>query len=64
LVVSHQLRVASEYADTVLFMDRVGPTVLVGDARTVFCHDAFIRQYGDDYCVHVSSGNHRGPASR
>jgi zinc transport system ATP-binding protein len=64
VVVSHQLRVASEYADTVLFMDREGPTVLVGDARTVFCHDAFIRQYGDDYCVHVSSGNHRGPASR
>jgi zinc transport system ATP-binding protein len=64
VVVSHQLRVASEYADTVLFMDREGPTVLVGDARSVFCHDAFIRQYGDDYCVHVTSGSHRGPASR
>ncbi|MBF5041280.1 metal ABC transporter ATP-binding protein [Aggregicoccus sp. 17bor-14] len=63
VVVSHQLRVASEYADTVLFMDRVGPTVLVGDARTVFCHEAFIRQYGDDYCNHLNSGTHRGPGS-
>jgi zinc transport system ATP-binding protein len=63
VVVSHQLRVASQYADTVLFMDRDAPAVLVGDVRTVFCHDAFIRQYGDDYCVYAS-GHPSGPAPR
>ncbi|WP_338023630.1 metal ABC transporter ATP-binding protein [Archangium primigenium] len=50
VVVSHDLRVAAEFADQLLFVDRETSSVVLGDANTVFCHPAFRHQYGDDYC--------------
>ncbi|WP_376762635.1 metal ABC transporter ATP-binding protein [Archangium violaceum] len=64
VVVSHDLRVAAEFADQLLFVDREAPAVVLGDANTVFCHPAFRHQYGDDYCPrHPSSGHPLGPAT-
>jgi zinc transport system ATP-binding protein len=64
VVVSHDLRVAAEFADTLLFLDREAPAVVLGDANTVFCHPAFRHQYGDDYCPrHPTPGHPRGPAA-
>ncbi|HSP77956.1 MAG TPA: metal ABC transporter ATP-binding protein [Myxococcaceae bacterium] len=64
VVVSHDLRVAAEYADQLLFLDREAPSVVLGDARSVFSHPAFRHQYGDDYCpIHPSPGHPRGPAA-
>jgi zinc transport system ATP-binding protein len=62
VVVSHDLRVAAESADQLLFVDRETRSVVLGDADTVFCHPAFRRQYGDEYCPrHPPSGHPRGP---
>ncbi|MDY7224840.1 metal ABC transporter ATP-binding protein [Hyalangium sp. s54d21] len=61
VVVSHDLTMAAEHADTLLFLDREGPAVVVGDAPTVFCHPAFRHQYGDEYCARASSGSRLGP---
>jgi zinc transport system ATP-binding protein len=64
VVVSHDLRVAAEFADQLLFVDREAPAVVMGDANTVFCHPAFRHQYGDDYCPrHSPSGQTLGPAA-
>ncbi len=64
VVVSHDLRVAAEFADQLLFVDREAPAVVLGDANTVFCHPAFRHQYGDEYCIrHPSSGPSLGPAT-
>ncbi len=64
VVVSHDLRVAAEFADQLLFVDREAPAVVLGDANTVFCHPAFRHQYGDEYCPrHPSSGHPLGPAT-
>jgi zinc transport system ATP-binding protein len=64
VVVSHDLRVAAEFADQLLFVDREAPAVVLGDAPTVFCHPAFRHQYGDDYCPrHSPSGQTLGPAA-
>lgn len=56
VVVSHDLAMAAQHADTLLFLDRESPAVVVGEARTVFCHPAFRHQYGDEYCARASSG--------
>ncbi len=64
VVVSHDLTLAAEHADTLLFVDREAPAVVTGDARTVFCHPAFRHQYGDDYCARVTSGSPLGPDPR
>jgi zinc transport system ATP-binding protein len=56
VVVSHDLTMASEYANTLLFLDRESPAVVMGDARAVFCHPAFRHQYGDEYAARVSPG--------
>ncbi|MET0401836.1 MAG: metal ABC transporter ATP-binding protein [Cystobacter sp.] len=64
VVVSHDLRVAAEFADQLLFVDRETRSVVLGDAAAVFCHPAFRRQYGDEYCPsHPSSGHPRGPTA-
>ncbi|QRK07716.1 metal ABC transporter ATP-binding protein [Archangium violaceum] len=64
VVVSHDLRVAAEFANQLLFVDREAPAVVLGDATTVFCHPAFRHQYGDDYCPrHPPSGHPLGPAA-
>ncbi|MBU8896884.1 metal ABC transporter ATP-binding protein [Corallococcus sp. H22C18031201] len=60
VVVSHDLIVAAEHADVLLFVDRETSAIVMGDARTVFCHPAFRRQYGDDYCQRAPPGPHRG----
>ncbi|MGE6759509.1 metal ABC transporter ATP-binding protein [Corallococcus interemptor] len=60
VVVSHDMSVAAEHADVILFVDREHRTFVMGDARTVFCHPAFRRQYGDDYCHTAPQGPHRG----
>lgn len=64
VVVSHDLSMAAEYADTLLFLDRESPAVVIGDARTVFCHPAFRHQYGDEYAARVTSGSRLGPDPR
>lgn len=64
VVVSHDLRVAAEFADQMLFVDKEAPAVVLGDANTVFCHPAFRHQYGDDYCPSPTpTGHPRGPAA-
>ncbi|RYZ32958.1 MAG: metal ABC transporter ATP-binding protein, partial [Myxococcaceae bacterium] len=60
VVVSHDLSVAAEHADVILFVDREHRCFVMGDARTVFCHPSFRRQYGDDYCHSAPQGPHRG----
>lgn len=60
VVVSHDLMVAAEHADVILFVDRENSCFVMGDAKTVFCHPAFRRQYGDDYCHRAPPGPHRG----
>ncbi len=57
VVVSHDLMMAAEYADTLLFLDREAPAVVVGDAPTVFRHPAFRHQYGDEYSARLTSGS-------
>jgi ABC-type Mn2+/Zn2+ transport system ATPase subunit len=64
VVVSHDLAMAAAHADTLLFLDRESPAIVVGDARAVFCHPAFRHQYGDEYCAHASSGSRLGPDPR
>lgn len=65
VVVTHELGVPSEHADTVLFVDREAPAVVVGDAATVYCHPAFRRQYGDEPCArHTPDGSPRGTDAR
>jgi ABC-type Mn2+/Zn2+ transport system ATPase subunit len=64
VVVSHDLAMAADHASTLLFVDRESPAVVVGDARTVFCHPAFRHQYGDEYCARASSGSRLGPDPR
>jgi zinc transport system ATP-binding protein len=64
VVVSHDLSMAAEYADTLLFLDRESPAVVVGDAPAVFCHPAFRHQYGDEYGARVTSGPRLGPDLR
>lgn len=61
VVVSHDLTMAAEHAETLLFVDRESPAVVVGDAGTVFCHPAFRHQYGDEYCARATSGSRLGP---
>jgi zinc transport system ATP-binding protein len=56
VVVSHDLHVSAEYADSLLFFDREGGSVVHGDARSVFCHPAFRHQYGDEYCTRATTG--------
>ena len=64
VVVSHDLKEAARCADQILFVDRETMTAVQGDANTVFCHPAFRRQYGDEYCpTHTPSGHPRGPAA-
>jgi zinc transport system ATP-binding protein len=69
VVVSHDLEVAAEFSDQFLFMDKDAPAIVLGDAKTVFCHSAFRHKYGDDYCfvhsrAHPPSGHPIGPAAR
>jgi zinc transport system ATP-binding protein len=64
VVVVHDLEVAAEHADTLLFVDRETSAFVVGDAQTVFCHPAFRRQYGDEYCHRAPKGPHRGNDAR
>jgi len=64
VVVCHDLEVAAEHADVLLFVDRETSAFVVGDARTVFCHPAFRRQYGDEYCHRAPEGPHRGSDAR
>lgn len=61
VVVSHDLHVSAEFADSLLFFDKEGGTVVSGDARTVFCHPSFRHQYGDEYCTRSTPGIDRGP---
>jgi zinc transport system ATP-binding protein len=61
VVVSHDLDLAAEHADTMVFLNRETPIVVVGDSKTVFCHPAFRHQYGDEYCTHPKTGQHLGP---
>ena len=63
VVVSHDLHVSAKYADSLLFFDREGGSVVSGDARTVFCHPAFRHQYGDEYCTRATSGTGLGPVA-
>jgi manganese/iron transport system ATP-binding protein len=69
VVVSHDLEVAAEFSDQILFVDKDAPAIVLGDAKTVFCHPAFRHKYGDDYCpVHPRAhppqpGNPIGPAA-
>ncbi len=60
IVVSHDLGLAAEHADTMVFLDRETPSVVVGDSQTVFCHPAFRHQYGDEYCARAKTGSHVG----
>lgn len=60
VVVSHDLGLAAEHADTMVFLDRETPAVVVGDSQTVFCHPAFRHQYGDEYCARAKTGSHVG----
>lgn len=46
VIVSHDLSVAFERADTVLFLDGEGSQVIVGDSAHVFSHPAFVTRYG------------------
>jgi zinc transport system ATP-binding protein len=64
VVVCHDLEVAAEHADILFFVDRETSAFVVGDARTVFCHPAFRRQYGDEYCHKAPEGPHRGNDAR
>jgi zinc transport system ATP-binding protein len=66
VVVSHDLEVAAEFSDQILFVDKDAPAIVLGDAKTVFCHPAFRHKYGDDYCpvhprAHPPNGNQLGP---
>jgi ABC-type Mn2+/Zn2+ transport system ATPase subunit len=60
VVVSHDLGLAAEAADIMVFLDRETPSVVVGDATTVFCHPSFRHQYGDEYCARAKTGSHLG----
>ncbi|WP_224245182.1 metal ABC transporter ATP-binding protein [Hyalangium gracile] len=60
VVVSHDLTLAAEHANTMVFLDRETPAVIAGDAKTVFCHPAFRHQYGDEYCTRATTGGHLG----
>ncbi len=64
VVVCHDLEVAAEHADVLFFVDRETSAFVVGDARTVFCHPAFRRRYGDEYCQMAPEGPHRGNNAR
>ncbi len=64
VVVSHDLHVSAQYADSLLFFDKEGGTVVGGDAHTVFCHPAFRHQYGDEYCTRTTPGTGLGPVTR
>ncbi|WIG96578.1 metal ABC transporter ATP-binding protein [Myxococcus sp. SDU36] len=64
VVVCHDLEVAAEHADVLVFVDRETSAFVMGDARTVFCHPAFRRQYGDEYCHRAPLGPHRGNDAR
>lgn len=46
VIVSHDLSVAFERADTILFLDGEGPEVIVGDSKHVFSHPTFVKRYG------------------
>jgi len=66
VVVSHDLEVAAEFSDQILFVDKDAPAIVLGDPKTVFCHPAFRHKYGDDYCpvhprAHPPLGNPLGP---
>jgi zinc transport system ATP-binding protein len=68
VVVSHDLEVAAEFSDQILFVDKDAPAIVLGDAKTVFCHSAFRHKYGDDYCpvhprAHPQSGHPIGPTA-
>jgi zinc transport system ATP-binding protein len=56
VVVSHDLELAARHADVLVFLDRETPSIVVGDAQTVFCSHAFRHQYGDEYCARARSG--------
>jgi zinc transport system ATP-binding protein len=60
VVVSHDLTLAAEHADTMVFLDRETPSVIVGDSKTVFCHPSFRHQYGDEYCARAKTGSPLG----
>ena len=47
VVVSHIMGLVERYADEVLYFDRDDASVLKGDAKTVFNHPLFLRQYGE-----------------
>jgi ABC-type Mn2+/Zn2+ transport system ATPase subunit len=61
VVVSHDLSLAAQHADAMVFLDRETPTIIVGDSQTVFCSSAFRHQYGDEYCARAKSGAPHGP---
>ncbi|WP_309897377.1 metal ABC transporter ATP-binding protein [Archangium sp.] len=68
VVVSHDLEVAAEFSDQILFVDKDAPAIVLGDPKTVFCHPAFRHKYGDDYCpvhprAHPPLGNPLGPTA-
>jgi len=60
VVVSHDLALAAKHADTMVFLDRETPSIVVGDSQTVFCSPAFRHQYGDEYCARAKSGENHG----
>ncbi|MCY1014890.1 metal ABC transporter ATP-binding protein [Pyxidicoccus sp. MSG2] len=64
VVVVHDLEVAAEHADILFFVDRETSAFVMGDAQHVFCHPAFRRQYGDEYCQRAPKGPHRGNDAR
>jgi zinc transport system ATP-binding protein len=60
VVVSHDLTLAAKHADVLVFLDRETPSIVVGDAQTVFCSPSFRHQYGDEYCARAKSGAPHG----
>ncbi|MEW5848923.1 MAG: metal ABC transporter ATP-binding protein [Myxococcota bacterium] len=48
VMVTHELSVAAEYAEQVIFVDRTSRTVLAGTPREVLGHEQFARLYGQE----------------
>lgn len=52
-VVSHDLSVARDFAQRALFVDRAGPSVVVGSVGDVFSDPAFHARYGTHGAAHA-----------
>jgi zinc transport system ATP-binding protein len=48
VIVSHYVRLVSEYADNAVLLDRETPAVVSGKPRDVFAHASFRARYGGD----------------